>query len=67
MGATPVGSDTLTLALHLLASTGFGIAHQFHSESDDASKSNINAPSYRDYLETVLENLKPLILLPGFF
>lgn len=47
LGVASVGSDTLTLALHVLASAGFGIAYQFRSESDDASKSNINAPSYR--------------------
>jgi len=67
LGVTSVGSDTLTLALHVLASAGFGITHQFRSESGDASKSNINAPSYRDCLETVRGNVKLLILLPRFF
>jgi hypothetical protein len=64
LGVTSVGSDTLTL---VLASTGFGIAHQFRSESDDVRKSNINAPNCRDCLETVLRNVKLLMVLLRLF
>ena len=66
LGVTSVGSDTLTLALHALASARFGIAHQFRSESDDASKSNINVPNYRDRLDTAPRNVKPRYRRQGF-
>ena len=62
-GAPGVTRDTRTLALDVLAATGFRRSYKFKSsaEIDDADSSNYD---YRDALRIVLDNALTLMVLP---
>ena len=60
-GISSVARDTRTLSLNVLAATGFQRSYKFRSSSEPASD---EAGTYRDALQTVLDNALLLMLLP---
>ncbi|KAI1074872.1 cytochrome P450 [Whalleya microplaca] len=53
--------DTRTLSLNVLAATGFRKSYEFHGSADLVVD---EIGSYRDSLQTVLDNIIPLMLIP---
>ncbi|KAH8164227.1 hypothetical protein CIB48_g4026 [Xylaria polymorpha] len=53
--------DTRTLSLNVLASTGFSKSYEFRRSTEPAID---EAGNYRDSLQTVLDNVIPLMLIP---
>ena len=66
-GIPSIAKDTQTLSLNVLAATGFHRSYKFCSSSQ---RGNDESRSYRDALQTVLDNAIPLMLvsrrLPAF-
>jgi len=60
-GISSVAKDTRTLSLNVLAATGFNQSFEFRSSSQKAID---NASTYRDALQTVLDNVLLLMLMP---
>ncbi|KAI0440354.1 cytochrome P450 [Xylaria telfairii] len=60
-GIPSMQRDTRTLSLNVLASTGFRKSYEFRSSTETAVD---EAGSYRDSLQTVLDNVIPLMLVP---
>ena len=60
-GVASVARDTRTLSLNVLAATGFKRSYRFQSSSDPRVD---DTESYRDALQTVLDNAIFLMLLP---
>ncbi|KAI1413651.1 cytochrome P450 [Hypoxylon sp. FL1857] len=60
-GIPSVQKDTRTLSLNVLASTGFRKSYDFHGSADVAVD---EVGTYRDSLQTVLDNIIPLMLIP---
>ena len=60
-GISSVARDTRTLSLNVLAATGFQRSYKFRNSSEPASD---EAGTYRDALQTVLDNAILLMLLP---
>lgn len=59
-----VAKDTRTLSLNVLAATGFHRSYDFHSSSQPGTD---EARTYRDALQTVLDNAILLMLIPPRF
>ena len=66
-----VQSDTRTLSLNILASTGFGKSYDFRGSADligvgdeERSPEEAGGGGYRDALQTVLDNAILLMLIP---
>ena len=59
--APSVSKDTRTLSLNVLAATGFRRPYKFHGSEEPRSK---DSSSYRDALQTVLDNAILLMVLP---
>ncbi|GAB1197740.1 hypothetical protein APSETT444_007043 [Aspergillus pseudonomiae] len=62
-----VAKDTRTLSLNVLAATGFRKSYPFQSASDSCHKEQTNSVSYRDALQTVLDNAILLMIMPRRF
>ncbi|KAM4054659.1 cytochrome p450 [Hirsutella rhossiliensis] len=62
-GIPSVQKDTRTLSLNVLAATGFHKSYDFHGSADGPVVDD-EAGSYRDALQTVLDNSILLILVP---
>jgi cytochrome P450 len=64
-GIASIAKDTRTLSLNVLAAIGFRKSYQFQSAQDstDSTDSDV-VSSYRDALQTVLDNAIPLMLVP---
>ncbi|KAK3176181.1 hypothetical protein OEA41_007504 [Lepraria neglecta] len=60
-GISSVAKDTRTLSLNVLAATGFNQSYKFRSSSQ---KETNEASTYRDALQTVLDNAIFLMLVP---
>lgn len=60
-GISSVAKDTRTLSLNVLAATGFNRSYEFRSSSQ---KQTDTANTYRDALQTVLDNAILLMLVP---
>ncbi|RYP60463.1 hypothetical protein DL771_010512 [Monosporascus sp. 5C6A] len=60
-GIPSMQKDTRTLSLNILASTGFRKSYDFHGSADPAIDEE---GSYRDSLQTVLDNIILLMLVP---
>jgi cytochrome P450 len=56
-----VSKDTRTLSLNVLAATGFRRSYKFHSATQPATE---ESRTYRDALQTVLDNAILLMLIP---
>ena len=65
-GTTSVAKDTRTLSLNVLAATGFDKSYAFRGAGATAAASETQeeAGSYRDALQTVLDNAILLMLVP---
>lgn len=63
-GISSVARDTRTLSLNVLAATGFRKSYKFRSSSHHDTD---DAESYRDALQTVLDNAIFLMLVPPRF
>ncbi|KAI1320989.1 cytochrome P450 [Xylariaceae sp. FL0255] len=61
-GVPSIQKDTRTLSLNVLASTAFRKSYEFRG-SADAQKGDLSS-GYRDSLQTVLDNIIPLMLVP---
>ncbi|ROW18393.1 hypothetical protein VPNG_00168 [Cytospora leucostoma] len=61
-GIPSVQKDTRTLSLNVLAATGFRKSYDFHGSADPAAQDE--AGSYRDDLQTVLDNAILIMLIP---
>ncbi|RYO79854.1 hypothetical protein DL766_003109 [Monosporascus sp. MC13-8B] len=61
VGIPSVQKDTRTLSLNVLASTGFRKSYDFHGSADPTIDEE---GGYRDSLQTVLDNIIPLMLIP---
>lgn len=61
-GIASVAKDTRTLSLNVLAATGFRRSYKFRSSSEPG---NDEAGTYRDALQTVLDNAIFLMLVPS--
>ncbi|KAB8205709.1 cytochrome P450 [Aspergillus parasiticus] len=59
-----VAKDTRTLSLNVLAATGFRKSYPFQSASDSCPREQSDSVSYRDALQTVLDNAILLMLMP---
>ena len=60
-GISSVATDTRTLSLNVLAATGFNQSYEFRSSSQQETD---EAGTYRDALQTVLDNAILLMLVP---
>ena len=60
IGIPSVAKDTRTLSLNVLAATGFHRSYEFLGSSQ---RGNDQSRSYRDALQTVLDNAIPLMLV----
>ncbi|KAI0536631.1 cytochrome P450 [Xylaria digitata] len=60
-GIPSMQRDTRTLSLNVLASTAFRKSYSFHGSANPQTD---EASSYRDSLQTVLDNIVPLMLIP---
>ena len=60
-GIPSMQKDTRTLSLNVLAATGFRKSYAFHGSADPTV---IEEGGYRDSLQTVLDNIIPLMLIP---
>ena len=60
-GISSVAKDTRTLSLNVLAATGFNQSYKFRSSSQ---KETNETSTYRDALQTVLDNAIFLMLVP---
>ncbi|RWA10959.1 hypothetical protein EKO27_g4159 [Xylaria grammica] len=63
-GIPSMQRDTRTLSLNVLASIAFCKSYEFHGSTDTKID---EASSYRDSLQTVLDNIVPLMLIPYRF
>ncbi|RYP77928.1 hypothetical protein DL769_003301 [Monosporascus sp. CRB-8-3] len=63
-GIPSMQKDTRTLSLNVLASTGFRKSYDFHGSADPVVD---EVGGYRDSLQTVLDNIIPLMLIPYHF
>lgn len=61
-GVDTTVSDTMTLALHVLTSAGFGVSYTF--KHGLASSPPGHTMSYRDSLAAILGNIVPVFLIP---
>ena len=61
-GIQSVQKDTRTLSLNVLAATGFRKSYDFRSSAETASQDE--AVSYRDALQTVLDNAILIMIIP---
>ncbi|ROV97578.1 hypothetical protein VSDG_04593 [Cytospora chrysosperma] len=61
-GIPSVQKDTRTLSLNVLAATGFRKSYDFHGSADVAAHDE--AGSYRDALQTVLDNAILIMIIP---
>lgn len=61
-GINSVQKDTRTLSLNVLAATGFKKSYEFRGSADKAAQDE--AGSYRDALQTVLDNAILIMILP---
>ncbi|KAB8229432.1 cytochrome P450 [Aspergillus alliaceus] len=59
-----VAKDTRTLSLNVLAATGFRKSYSFRSANDRQQSDQSDSGSYRDALQTVLDNCILLMLMP---
>ena len=64
-GVSSTSEDTMTLALHVLTSAGFGMSYTFH-KSGEATLPSGHAMSYRDALNTILRNTIAVLLFPQY-
>lgn len=64
-GIPSVQKDTRTLSLNVLAATGFRKSYNFHGSADKPVAGE--ARNYRDALQTVLDNVILLMLVPVWF
>jgi cytochrome P450 len=65
-GIVSVQRDTRTLSLNVLAAIGFHKSYSFHGSSDGVPIEN-EADSYRNTLQTVLDGVIILMLIPAGF
>ncbi|KAK2593190.1 hypothetical protein QQS21_009119 [Conoideocrella luteorostrata] len=63
-GIASVQKDCRTLSLNVLAATGFRKSYDFHGSSDGLVGDADEASSYRNALQTVLDNAILLMLVP---
>ncbi|KAH8891773.1 cytochrome P450 [Thozetella sp. PMI_491] len=68
-GIPSIQKDTRTLALNVLASTGFRKSYDFHGSADSLVEENVDegvggGTGYRNSLQTVLDNAIFLMLVP---
>jgi cytochrome P450 len=62
-GVTSTSDDTMTLALHVLTSAGFGMSYSFH-KTGEAELPPGHTMSYRDALNAVLRGIIPIFVFP---
>ncbi|OGM41086.1 cytochrome P450 [Aspergillus bombycis] len=62
-----VAKDTRTLSLNVLAAIGFRKSYPFQSASDSCHQEQRSSVSYRDALQTVLDNAILLMIMPRRF
>src|SRR2546429_648163 len=58
-----ISKDTRTLSLNVLAATGFRRSYKFRSANEPEKKKTDEAGSYRDALQTVLDNTIMLMII----
>ncbi|KAI1324245.1 cytochrome P450 [Xylariaceae sp. FL0255] len=63
-GIPSFSKDTRTLSLNVLASSAFRKSYEFRGSADDHVE---ETGSYRDSLQTVLDNIIPLMIIPHRF
>lgn len=63
-GISSVQKDTRTISLNVLAATGFRKSYDFRGSTDTSTTAQDEAGSYRDALQTVLDNAIVLMILP---